>query len=111
MSALGPGTKVKCIYPGPWKRYYGEPGAIGPPEGTVWTIKEVQEYHYLTYRDTGEIVVAILLVEWPTNNWFDVKCFRPVDQIDELLELCQEYKVPGVNPVLAPSGKNEGWYE
>ena len=80
MTELGPGTRVKCIYNGPWKCY---PGLTGPDYGTVWTVGVIEQFGEYPPR-----AIYVSLLEWPNKEQlFLANHFRPLDDETELARL------------------------
>lgn len=79
MTALGPGTRVKCIKRDGWISL--QHGFLPPAFGSVWTVKEVTEGFY-----TGRMMIVI--AEWRPENWcFDPNCFVPLSGNEDISTL------------------------
>lgn len=75
MTEIGKGTRVKCIFNGPWVGF--DAGEFGPPFGSIWTIEQ-------TIPNYGEIYLEF--AEW-MGHAFRSDCFRPLDGDAELAVL------------------------
>lgn len=89
MTAIGPGTRVKCIRPnGPWKIVGGldDGDTSGPSFGSVWTVDGAIN------NVRG---VFLYLKGWPRPENFAAWHFRPLDGDSELGRLREIAKEPG----------------
>lgn len=87
-TAIGPGMRVVCVHPdntNGWKTEIGLPHH-GPAHGSRWTVEEVKAVPYVVYSDSFETVHVLKLKGWVGPEWYDVREFRPLDGIDNLLE-------------------------
>ena len=87
MSAIGPGSKVRCIKIGPWQLISGPPGSGRNPQyGEVCTVTRLDHEHAFG--------VGLFLAGFDPHDSFAAIHFRPLDGIDDLAELIREARNP-----------------
>jgi hypothetical protein len=79
MTAIGPGTRVKCVKRGHWVNHDTQVHYCGPTYGSVWTVTRIRE---------GTGVIFACLAEWHNpGDGFNVEYFRPLDGDAEIERL------------------------
>ena len=86
MSAIGPGSRVKCIKADDWRQYEGSlySGPL-PVCGGVYVVIGTHD---------SMMGPAIALDMFGSSAFFLLRYFRPLDGIDDLSELVREAKNP-----------------
>ena len=79
MTAIGPGTRVKCIKRSGWTRADTGDATIGPEFGSVWTVYSIPMVGWLTLVEWGECDGE------PGVSMFDEKRFVPFEPDIEVL--------------------------
>ena len=86
MTALGRGTRVKCVNrDGLWPCPEGVQYA-GPAFGSVWTVSKFIR-SYFEYRGPW-----LALAGWPDNSWFKGEWFVPLSGNEDLADLEAAFK-------------------
>jgi hypothetical protein len=98
---LSPGMKVKCISADwhdlvyadhPYWRESGVSWGDGPVIDGVCVVEGMLFPGELTKKGILATQLGLSFARW--NYWFPAKCFRPLDQVDELQELIRGIDAP-----------------